>query len=86
MVRRIHEVYQVLGPFEEPTKPDMKKVMNNAKVSDHHAIIPTMELDGNVIRVLKESEEMILFMVAIRLLAATDAEHIFTEIHANVTL
>ena len=84
VVRRIHEVYQVLGPFEEPTKPDMKKVMNNAKVSDHHAIIPTMELDGNVIRDLKESEEMILFMVAIRLLAATDAEHIFTEIHADV--
>lgn len=43
VVRRIHEVYQVLGPFEEPTKPDMKKVMNNAKVSDHHAIIPTMD-------------------------------------------
>ena len=84
VVRRIHEVYQVLGPFEEPTKPDMKKVMNNAKVSDHHAIIPTMELDGNVIRDLKESEEMILFMVAIRLLAATDAEHIFTEIHVDV--
>ena len=84
VVRRIHEVYQVLGPFEEPSKPDMKKVMNNAKVSDHHAIIPTMELDGNAIRDLKESDEKILFMVAIRFLAATDTEHIFTEIRADV--
>ena len=43
-----------------------------------------MELDGNAIRDLKESDEKILFMVAIRLLAATDTEHIFTEIHADV--
>lgn len=84
VIRRIHEVYQVLGPFEEPRNPNMKKVMNNAKVSDHHAIIPTMELTGKVLSNLKESEEKILFMVAIRLLAATDVEHIYTEIHADV--
>jgi DNA topoisomerase-3 len=85
VIRRIHEVYQVLGPFETPGSPDIRKVMDNKKVSDHHAIIPTMELDGAGVKNLKESEDRILFMVAVRLLAATDEDHIFTEIKAEVS-
>ncbi|MCQ2507329.1 MAG: DNA topoisomerase 3 [Dorea sp.] len=85
VIRQIHELYQVLGPFETPKKPDIKRVMNNKKVSDHHAIIPTMEIADSKVRDLKEADEKILFMIAIRLLAATDEDHIFTEIHADVS-
>lgn len=44
VVRQIYEKYQLTGPFDQPEQPDVKKVMNNSKVTDHHAIIPTMEL------------------------------------------
>ena len=40
----IHEKYQLMGPFDQP-KHRRKKVLNNKKVSDHHAIIPTVELE-----------------------------------------
>lgn len=44
VIRRIHEKYQLTGPFDQPEKPNVKLVLNNKKVSDHHAIIPTVEL------------------------------------------
>ena len=84
VIRKIHSLYQVMGPFENPKNPEVKKVMNNKKVSDHHAIIPTMEISDSKVQKLKETEEKILFMIAIRLLAATDEDHIFTEIRAEV--
>ena len=34
----------MLGPFDQPKTPEVKKVLNDKKVSDHHAIIPTVEL------------------------------------------
>lgn len=74
----------MLGLFDIPKKPDVKRVMNNKKVSDHHAIIPTMEITDSKVKDLKEADEKILFMIAIRMLAATDEDHIFTEIHADV--
>ena len=40
VIRVIHEKYQLMGPFDKPEKPDLGRVMNNKKVSDHHAIIP----------------------------------------------
>ena len=39
-----NEKYQLLGPFDQPKTPEVKKVLNDKKVSDHHAIIPTVEL------------------------------------------
>ncbi|MGN0276286.1 MAG: DNA topoisomerase, partial [Hominisplanchenecus sp.] len=44
VIRRIHEKYQLTGPFDQPGKPNTRLVLNNRKVSDHHAIIPTVEL------------------------------------------
>ena len=37
-------------------KEDVKKVMNNSKVTDHHAIIPTMELASSHLDELKSWE------------------------------
>ena len=52
VVRQIYEKYQLTGPFDQPEQPDVKKVMNNSKVTDHHAIIPKQILpteDGKVL-------------------------------------
>lgn len=50
---------------------NIQPVLNSKKVSDHHAIIPTVEIsEGNVDK-LPETERKLLYLIACRLLAAT---------------
>ena len=56
--------------------PDLRRITNNAKVTDHHAIIPTVQLEKQDISALPESEQKILRLVAMRLLSATGEKHI----------
>ena len=62
--------------------PELGKVLNSKKVSDHHAIIPTMELAKTDITTLPESERNILTLVGARLLMATAAPHTFEAVTA----
>ena len=64
--------------------PDIRRITNNAKVTDHHAIIPTVQLEKQDISALPESEQKILRLVAMRLLSATGEKHIYDE--TSVTL
>ena len=64
--------------------PDIGRVTNNAKVTDHHAIIPTVQLDKQDIGELPQSEQKIIFLVGMRLLAATGEKHIFDETQITV--
>ena len=59
--------------------PDMKRITNNAKVTDHHAIIPTVQLEKQDISELPQSEQKIMSLVGMRLLAATGEKHIYDE-------
>jgi len=59
--------------------PDMKRITNNAKVTDHHAIIPTVQLEKQDIADLPQSEQKVLSLVSMRLLAATSEKHIYDE-------
>ena len=65
-------------------EPDIKRITNNAKVTDHHAIIPTVQLEKQDISELPESEQKIIRLVAMRLLSSTGEKHIFDE--TSVTL
>ncbi len=60
------------------------RVTNNAKVTDHHAIIPTVQLDKQDIGELPQSEQKIISLVGMRLLAATGEKHIFDETQITV--
>ena len=60
-------------------KPDIKRITNNAKVTDHHAIIPTVQLEKQNISELSESEQKIIRLVSMRLLSATGEKHIYDE-------
>ena len=62
--------------------PEIAKVLNSKKVSDHHAIIPTMELAKADPDALPESEKNILTLAGARLLFATAAPHIFETVTA----
>ena len=62
--------------------PEVTKVLNSKKVSDHHAIIPTMELAKTDLAALPESEKNILTLAGARLLFATAEPHIFEAVTA----
>ena len=84
VVRQIYEKYQLTGPFDQPEQPDVKKVMNNSKVTDHHAIIPTMELASCHLGELKSWEEKILFLIAVHTVMAMSKDHIYQETEIEV--
>ena len=60
-------------------EPDIKRITNNAKVTDHHAIIPTVQLEKQDITELPEAEQKIIRLVAMRLLSSTGEKHIYDE-------
>ena len=62
--------------------PEVAKVLDSKKVSDHHAIIPTMELAKADPDALPESEKNILTLAGARLLLATAEPHIFEAVTA----
>lgn len=64
--------------------PDINRITNNAKVTDHHAIIPTVQLEKQDISELPEAEQKIIRLVAMRLLSSTGEKHIYDE--TSVTL
>ena len=71
--------------FEESMmfNPDIKRVLNSKKVTDHHAIIPTMEIVKADLAALPETERKILSLIANRLLCATGEKHLYETVKAE---
>ena len=71
--------------FEESMmfSPDIKRVLNSKKVTDHHAIIPTMEIAKADLAALPETERKILSLIANRLLCATGEKHLYETVKAE---
>ena len=59
------------------SEPDIKRVTNNAKVSDHHAILLTIEVEKAT--GLSEDEQKILALIAQRMICATSQPHEYVE-------
>lgn len=66
-------------------EPDIGRITNNAKVTDHHAIIPTVQLENQDLTELPESEQKVIRLVAMRLLCATGEKHIYDETSLTLT-
>ena len=66
-------------------EPDIGRITNNAKVTDHHAIIPTVQLEKQDLGELPESEQKIIRLVAMRLLCATGEKHTYDETSVTLT-
>ena len=79
-------VSRKLPLFEGIThEPDIGRITNNAKVTDHHAIIATVQLENQDLTELPESEQKIIRLVAMRLLSATGEKHIYDETSVTLT-
>ena len=63
--------------------PEITGLLNSKKVSDHHAVIPTMELEKTELSLLPESERNILFLASARLLMACASSHIYETVTAT---
>ena len=71
--------------FEEQfgAEPDIKRVMDSKKVTDHHAIIPTMEIAKADLSSVPDGEMKILSLAANRLLCATGEKHEYETVKAE---
>lgn len=80
----IRAVYQAIL-FEEQTKaePNIKRVLNSKKVTDHHAIIPTVEIVKADLSAVPEGEMKILSLTANRLLCATGEKQLYETVKAE---
>ena len=62
--------------------PEVTGLLNSKKVSDHHAVIPTMELEKTELSMLPESERNILFLAGARLLMASASSNVYETVTA----
>ena len=65
--------------------PDIKRILNSKKVTDHHAIIPTMEIIKQDLEAIPDNERKVLSLCANRLLCATGEKHIYNSTKAELT-
>ena len=59
--------------------PDIRRVINNSKVTDHHAIIPTVEIEKQDLTKLTKDELAVLTLIAQQMLCATGQKHEYLE-------
>ena len=68
----------------EPASVKVNQVCNSKKVSDHHAIIPTMVADETDLKTLPAGEREILSMIAKQVLRAVSEAYRFRETTAEI--
>ena len=73
------EVY----PFLAGSPADnIGRLLNSKKVSDHHAIIPTVEIRKQDLSALKPEERNVLILIAARLICAAGEKHVYEVVKA----
>lgn len=64
--------------------PDVAALVSDKDVTDHHAIIPTMELEKAEIKLLPVGERNLLKLVCCKLLCAVAEAHVYETVTATV--
>lgn len=81
----IKDSMEFVEPFSKEEKPNVKAVLNSKKVTDHHAIIPTVEIAKGV-KGVSERELKVLHLIAARMLCATDEKHVYVSEAAKLSV
>ena len=68
-----------LYSFSAAYDPNIRRCINNAKVSDHHAILPTVEIAHLDFNSLSDKEATILSQITMRLFCATADPEIYEQ-------
>jgi len=67
------------------TPVNAPQVINDSKVSDHHAIVPTAALVVSDLSALLETERNIILLVSARLVCAVHEKHVYEAVTATLT-
>lgn len=85
MVKLSVRVFPFGASYDELNcEPDIKRLINNDKVSDHHALLPTKEISRYNFDNLTEECYNVLCLVAARLLCAVAPKHTFDTVTATL--
>ena len=60
--------------------PELERIINDSKVTAHHAILPTVEIAHTDLSTLPAGEKNVLMLIAARLLCATAQPHRFEAV------
>lgn len=77
LIDEVVDKFDFLNGFS--TSKKIENVINNKKVSDHHAILPTLQITKEKLDSLPSSEKNILTMVSVKLLSAVGGNFIYDE-------
>ena len=82
----IETIYTATPQFKPQTEyvPNIRRLINNSKVSDHHAIIPTAEIAKKNIDELTEGQKNILLLIAAKLVTAAAPAHVYEAVKITV--
>lgn len=80
----IGAVFKNVVKMPQDYSPDIGRVLNSRKVTDHHAIIPTMEITKLDMDTLAEGEKKILSLISYRVLCATSGRHEFKSVKVEL--
>ncbi len=72
-------------PVPDMPAPDIGRVLDSKKVTDHHAVIPTVGIGQADFSALPEEERKVLALIADRLLCATGEKHIYETVKAEIS-
>ena len=67
------------GIFAKEFTPNVPLIVNNSKVTDHHAILLTTQAGSVNINALSADERNILLMICAKLICAVNEKHIYAE-------
>ncbi len=80
----VHTVFNVFPNFGTPQEVNIKRCINNSKVSGHHAILPTENIAHTDLSALPEGELHILHLISARLVMATAMTHKYEALRITV--
>jgi len=81
----IHNLMKKIGSADISYTPDTARLFDSSKVSDHHAIIPTLESAAKDMSVLPDSEYRVWGMISARLLCASASPHIYEAVKVSLS-
>ncbi len=79
VIPKLTEITSVMVNAEVPVVVYTAQLCNNAKVSDHHAIIPTVSVKNADVSVLPKGEREVLHLIARQLLCAASIPYRYAE-------
>lgn len=83
VIIRVYKVFPEFGSI--PSVIDVKRCINNKKVTGHHAIIPTADITGADLKSLPEGQKNILMLISSKLILATSISFKYESVKVTIT-